>query len=117
MRLEDRYDVESIRLKPETSARDSKIFEAVSSIGLRGTTLHLLNEVPDQFEDQYTVLIDAKLVVSFELLRGVSDASPKNARIWFLADYRREIGQGRHRIMLDRAASAAREISDRHISN
>ncbi|MBL8577103.1 MAG: hypothetical protein JNK47_07745 [Mesorhizobium sp.] len=114
-RVNDRYDLEAIRLRPNTSARDSMLVEAISSLQVHGTTFHLLESVPDQFEDQYIVLVDAKLVISFELLRGRSDTSAKNVQIWFLADYRRDVGQGHRRTLLDLAANAAREIA--HLQN
>ena len=111
--LRDRYDVEGIRLKPEASSRDFALIEAVSSLGVHGTVFHLIKEVPDQFDDEYVVLVDAKLVVHFEMPRGVARASPEDVKIWFFSDYRREIGQGHHRILLDSAADAARKILER----
>ena len=107
--LRDRFDVEPLRLRPDESARDLALIRAVSSLGVHGTVFHLMHEVPDQYDDEYVVLIDAKIVVQFEMQR-VAGASPEDVKIWFLADYRREIGQGRYRILLDRAADVARAI-------
>ena len=111
--LRDHYDVEALRLKPDASSHDLALIEAVSSLGVHGTVFHLIKEVPDQFDDEYVVLVDAKIVIHFEIPRGVAGASPEDVKIWFLAEYRREIGQGRHRILLDRAADAARQIIER----
>ncbi|RAZ84326.1 hypothetical protein DPM33_31570 [Mesorhizobium hawassense] len=68
-----------------------------------------MRDIPDQYDDEYVVLIDAKIVVQFEMQRAAG-ASPEDVKIWFLAEYRREIGQGRDRILLDRAAEVARSI-------
>lgn len=107
--LRDRYEVESLRLRPEDSTRDLALIEAVSSLGVQGAVFHLIKEVPDQFDDEYVVLVDAKIVVQFEMKREAR-ASPEGAKLWFLAEYQRAIGQGRARILLDRAADAARSI-------
>ncbi|RUV81876.1 hypothetical protein [Mesorhizobium sp.] len=104
-----RYDVEPLRLRPDESARDLALIKAVSSLGLSGTVFHLMKDIPDQYDGEYVVLIDAKIVVQFEMKR-VDGASPEDVQIWFLAEYRREIGQRRYRILLDRAADAARAI-------
>lgn len=106
----DRYDVEALRLRPDASPRDLALIEAVSSLGLHGTVFHRIKDVPDQLHDEYVVLVDAKIVVDFELPRGVTGATPENVKIWFLDEYRRQTGQGHHRLLLDRAADAAREI-------
>ena len=111
--LRDRYDVEGIRLKPEASSRDFALIEAISSLGVQGTIFHLIKEVPNQFDDEYVVLVDAKLVVHFEMPRSVAGAPPEDVKIWFFSDYRREIGQGHDRILLDSAADAARKIIER----
>ncbi|RWE09472.1 MAG: hypothetical protein EOS23_18695 [Mesorhizobium sp.] len=76
---------------------------------MSGTVFHLMKDIPDQYDGEYVVLIDAKIVVQFEMKR-VDGASPEDVQIWFLAEYRREIGQRRYRILLDRAADAARAI-------
>ena len=106
--LNDRYDTEATRLKPDESQKDLAIIQALASIGLDGDIYHVLQFVPEQFEDEYIILIDAKLVVSFELSRRGDRPLPEVVRISFFTDYRRQIGQGRDRILLDRAADAAR---------
>ncbi|WP_442579747.1 hypothetical protein ACSBOB_30390 [Mesorhizobium sp. ASY16-5R] len=105
--LRDRYDVEEMRLIPE---RDRLLIEAMSSLGIHGTVFHVLRAIPEEYEDEYTILVDAKLVVDFELSREVPDPSPAAVKVWFLEEYRRDIGQGRRRILLDRAADAARKL-------
>jgi hypothetical protein len=105
--LRDRYDVEEMRLRPEV---DQSLIEAMTTLGIRGTVFHAIRAIPEQYEDEYTILVDAKLVVHFELPRGVPDPRPTAVKIWFFAEYRREIGQGRRRILLDRAAEAARKL-------
>lgn len=108
--LRDRYDIGPLRLRPEESPRDLALIEAVASLGLRGTVFHLMRNIPDQHDDEYVLLIDTKMVVQFEIQR-VEGALPQDVQIWSLAEYRREIGQGRYRILLDRAADAARAIA------
>lgn len=107
--LRDRYDIEPLRLRPEESSRDLTLTMAVSSLGLSGSVFHLMRDIPDQYDDEYVVLIDAEIVVQFEMQR-VTGAPPKDVQIWSLAEYRREIGQGHCRILLDRAADAARAV-------
>lgn len=107
--LRDRYDVKRLRMRPDEDDRDLALINAVSSLGLSGAVFHLMEEIPDQYDDEYVVLIDAKIVVQFEM-RRVAGAVPEDVKIWLLAEYRREIGQGRDRILLDRAADAARAI-------
>lgn len=107
--LRDRYDVERLRMGPDEDARDLALIKAVSSLGLSGTVFHLIKDIPDQYDDEYVVLIDAKIVVKFEMQRVVG-AAPEDVKIWSLAEYRREIGQGRDRILLDQAADAALAI-------
>lgn len=114
--LKDRYDVEPLRMWPDEDDRDLALINAVSSLGLSGTVFHLMHDTPDQYDDKYVVLVDAKIVVQFEVQR-VAGALPEDVRIWSLAEYRREKGQGRDRILLDRAADAARAIiSNRDIT-
>ena len=110
--LRDRYDVESIRLKPETSHKDLSVIEALASIGIKGTVFHVVEFIAEQFEDAYTVLVDTTLVVAFELPRTSLGALPQAVKVWFFAEYRQEIGQGSRRILLDKAADAARTISN-----
>ena len=108
--LRDRCDIEPLRLRPEESSRDLALIKAVASLRLSGTVFHLMRDIPDQHEDGYVLLIDAKMVVQFEIQRA-DGALPQDVQIWSLAEYRREIGQGRYRILLDRAADAARAIT------
>jgi hypothetical protein len=76
--------------------------------GLRGTVFHVLNNIPEQYEDIYTVLIDDRSVVTFDIPRTVGALTVKELRVFSLSQYRDELGQGKSPMRLDRAAEDAR---------
>jgi hypothetical protein len=71
-----------------------------------GSVYHLLAQTPDNDSELFVVLVDDQAVVSFELPR--SEAVPEDVKIYTFDEYRRAIGQGRSRILLDRAAQVGR---------
>ncbi|MHC2333500.1 hypothetical protein [Bradyrhizobium sp. USDA 4454] len=78
--------------------------------GERGTVFHLLSHIREQYEDIYTVLIDDRSVVTFEIPRAAGAMTVKELRIFSRSQYREELGQGKLRMRLDRAAKDAREL-------
>lgn len=110
-RLSDRYDVSGARLWPERD-EDEAVVTAVRKLVPRGTVFHLLQCWPDQGEDGYVVLVDEHTIVSFELLRSDPATDPTEARVWRFSDYRKQIGQGRDRMRLDRVAELAAAALD-----
>ncbi|HEV2505767.1 MAG TPA: hypothetical protein VGV39_22000 [Mesorhizobium sp.] len=104
--LRDRYSTEGTLLSAAIE-RDRRILDALGNIGVAGNLHHLVSEIPDQFEDFYTVLIDSRDVVSFELSK-VGPAVPKNVHRSSAASYREELGQGKTRIRFDRLLEAAK---------
>ncbi|WP_144378826.1 hypothetical protein [Mesorhizobium amorphae] len=108
--LRDRYSTEGTLLSV-ASERDRRILDALGSIGVAGTLHHLVSEIPDQFEDFYTVLIDGRDVVSFELPKA-GPAVPENVDRCSAASYREELGQGKTRIRFDRLLEASKRVAD-----
>jgi hypothetical protein len=107
-RLHDRYS--SYVLQPARVPHDAKLIALLYGCGVRGTVFQILKHIPEQGEDLYTVLVDDRLVVEFEVSRtaemetvGELCSSPLNV-------YRDELGQGKGRIRLDRATENARKL-------
>lgn len=105
--LNDRYGIEGTRLRPEGNHRDQILVDRLRILDVEGTVYHLMEEIPDQFEDFYTIMVDDRLVVRFALGRG-PDAVPEDIQIETLNDHRQRIGQGKARIRLDRWVDATR---------
>ena len=105
-RLTERYDVERIRLRPETNEGDRRLVAKIETLHPGGSAYHLLAQTPDNDSELFVILLDDQAVVSFELPR--SAAVPEDVKIYTFDEYRRAIGQGRGRILLDRAAQAGR---------
>lgn len=107
-RLHDKY--KSRILQPDENSRDAILITLMTANGERGTVFHVLNHIPEQYEDIYTVLIDDRSVVSFEIPRTAGALTVKELKVFSLSQYRDELGQGKHRIRLDRAAEDARKL-------
>jgi hypothetical protein len=105
-RLTERYDVQRIRLNPAVSEADQRLVAITETLRPGGSIYHVLAQTPDNDSDLFVVLIDDQAIVSFELPR--SGCAPEDVKIWTFDNYRRAIGQGRSRILLDRAAEAGR---------
>lgn len=102
----DRYSIEGTLLSA-AAERDQRILKALASVDMAGRLHHLVSEIPDQFEDFYTVLIDDREVVSFELSRS-DPAVPEDVHRYSVASYRELLGQGKSRIRFDRLLEAAK---------
>src|SRR6187402_613138 len=100
-RLHDKYQP-SI-LKPHEGGRDADLVNLLAANGERGTVFHVLKHIPEQYEDIYTVLIDDRSIVTFEVPRAAGVLTVKDLSVFALSQYRNELGQGKRRIRLDRA--------------
>lgn len=100
-RLTDRDEV------PEID-RDNDLITALGKIGQDGAVFHSLRWIPDQYEDFYTILVDDRIVVKFEVDRKLGTILPESVETDSFEQYRRQIGQGKDRIKLDKAAAKAR---------
>jgi hypothetical protein len=106
-RLTDRYDVESLRLRPQNQPEHRRLISIITSLYSNGSVYHCLAQTPyNDGGEIYTVLVDDEAVIRLDLPGGSSE--PEEVQIWTFDEYRRAIGQGHHRILLDHAAEAAR---------
>ncbi|MBR1176137.1 hypothetical protein JQ617_19435 [Bradyrhizobium sp. KB893862 SZCCT0404] len=110
-RLDDRY--KSRILQPNESSRDADLINLMAANGERGAVFHVLNHIPEQYEDIYTVLIDDRSVVTLEIPRAAGALTVKELDVFSLRQYRDELGQGKRRIRLDRAVEDARTLLDK----
>jgi hypothetical protein len=101
------------RLQPEKVEGDAALLRLVQSLGIAGSVFHVLNEVPEQGEDLFTLLYDDELVVSFEVPRGAMPGHVVDIVKIPVAEYRNNIGQGKHRIRLDETVKNARVLLGR----
>ncbi|MGJ4952929.1 hypothetical protein [Bradyrhizobium sp. HKCCYLS20291] len=108
-RLTDRYQVDL--LLPEDAYR-TELLGQIDNVCPSGSIYQVLSSIPEQCEDVYTILVDDHTVVSFDVLRGGRPMVLTEVTIQSFADYRNQIGQGKERIKLQRAAQRAREMID-----
>ena len=101
------------RLQPAKFQRDAALLELVQSLGIDGSVFHILNEIPEQGEDLFTLLCDDQLVVSFEVPRGKIPLYAADIVKVSIAEYRNKIGQGKHRMRLDETLKNARVLLGR----
>lgn len=101
-RLYDKYKTHQIS--------DADLIALIEANGAGGKIFHLLDRLPEQYEDLYTVLVDDRLVVRFEVPRTTESRTVRDFRIAQIAQYRNELGQGKHRIRLDQAIESARKL-------
>lgn len=80
------------RLRPIAGARDAKIYRALRSIIESGSVFYVLEDVPEQCEDLFSILVDDRNVVGFELDRTDPSASPVNVERESIEDYRKATG-------------------------
>lgn len=127
-RLTERYDVESIRvlrgeLCPWPKTDGTPLSEIIDGIVPGGSVFHILNDIPEDTGIELTVLLDGKTVVYFELpwarkrtifgrYRAPTHVlqTPVDVELWTLVEFRRKIGQGKTRILLDKAVADATRI-------
>lgn len=107
-RLHDKY--KSSVLQPDENGRDADLINLMAANGERGTVFHVLNHIMEQYEDIYTVLIDDRSVVTFEIPRTAAELTINELNIFPLSQYRDRLGQGKRRIRLDRAVEDARKL-------
>ncbi|CAM5621062.1 hypothetical protein MAUB1S_10580 [Mycolicibacterium aubagnense] len=100
----DRYSIDGALLGTE-NALDLRLLDALKSLGKVGSRFYLASLIPDQYEDFYTILIDDREVVSFELSHR-DPAVPEEVQIVSAAEYRHNLGQGKKRIRFDRLLEA-----------
>ncbi|WP_157219833.1 hypothetical protein [Flavisphingomonas formosensis] len=114
-RLTERYDVDAIRFTREAphNALSRDLLGAVDSIRSGGSVFHILRDTPEDSGDELLVLIDGEIIVHFELPRlsfkrtRVVGGPPVDIQIESLEEFRKRIGQGRFRLLLDRAVDDA----------
>lgn len=70
----------------------------------------MLEHIIEQYEDLYTVLVDDGSVVTFEVPRTAGTLNADEFCVSPFAQYRNELGQGKSRMRLDRAAEDARNF-------
>jgi hypothetical protein len=96
------------KLNPESDARDALIMRAVRSIIDMGSVYYVLTDTPEQTEDIFVVLVDDRLVVSFELERDNPDAEPSDVGQYTIEQYRAAPGEDIDQIELQIALELAR---------
>ncbi|WP_179562340.1 hypothetical protein [Sphingomonas sp. R3G8C] len=114
-RLTERYNVDAIRFTREAlhNALSRDLLGAVDSICSGGSVFHILRDTPEDSGDELSVLIDGETIVHFELPRlsfkrtRVVGGPPVDIQIESLEEFRKRIGQGRFRLLLDRAVDDA----------
>ena len=133
-RMSERYNVERIRfvsgeLRHWPNTGRVPLSDIINGIVPDGSIFHLLNDIPDDSGLELTILIDGQTVVYFELPwlperswlgrrkdTYLAGGTPYDVKVWTLADFRRDIGQGKYRILVDHAEADARRILNRHDS-
>jgi hypothetical protein len=127
-RMTERYDVESLRimrgeLKCWPNTGKVPLSDIVDLLVPDGLIYHVLRDSPDDSGLELTVLVNGEAIVSFELawikqnsLFGrikqtyLAGGVPYDVDIRTLEEFRRNTGQGKHRILLDHAVDDARRI-------
>ena len=102
-----RQDMADSRLRPDASARSSRVYRALRQITDEGSVFYVLEDTPDQYEDVLGILVDDKMIVDFELTRGDPDALPMDVNRHSVEEYRETITddfmKARFRIALELA--------------
>ncbi|KAA0700725.1 hypothetical protein DTW90_03570 [Neorhizobium sp. P12A] len=104
-------------LLPSAGRQDDILVQAALDLGGEGSVYHLLAHIPEQGEDIYAVLIDDHSVACFELSRDEGTIIRERSSVISFDQYRSQIGQGKRRIGLDKAAANARELIKRAASD
>ena len=105
-RLDDKYRPSRLH----ADELNAELIHLMAAGGAAGSVFHVLRHIPEQGEDLYTILVDDRMVVHFEVPRRSRPPIAEDVRIVPLAQYRHGIGQGRARIRLDRAVEDARRF-------
>jgi hypothetical protein len=85
-----RYVAEA-RLRPEARAGAARIFRAIRRITDRGSVFYVLADTPSQREDLFTILVDDKEVIGFELDRSDPDAPPVDIEQYSVEEYQKTV--------------------------
>lgn len=124
-RLTERYNVEDMRVRrgelrrwPNTGKVPLSDIVDLQVPG--GTIYHILMDFPENSGLQLTILVDGLTIIYFELpwakrrlfrkFAYLASDQPEDIEVWSLDAYRRSIGQGKHRMLLDHAVADARSL-------
>ena len=66
-RLHDKFKCPT--LQPLQNGQHAELIGLMAANGVRGTVFHVLSHIPEQYEELYTVLVDDRSVVTFEVPR------------------------------------------------
>lgn len=108
-RLTNRYQGYR-RLEPSKLAEEAGLFELAQSLCEGCSVFHVMNQIPEQTEDLYTLLCDDEFVISFEVPRGKLPLSAVDVVKAPIGDYRSKLRQGKHRIRLDMTLESVRAL-------
>ena len=97
------------RLNPNSNSADARVVAAIKKVSIEGTLFHVLASIPSQNADYYSVLIDDRLVVDFELERDASDPQPLEAEVLSVSQFRNRVGQ-KGSLRLEATIDAARKV-------
>lgn len=89
------------QLEPENSDRDAALIGLIQTLGQNGEVFHVLQDIPEQGEDVFTILCDDHTVISFDVPYGRLPIEAEDVVKTPVAEYRHKIGQGKSRIRLD----------------
>jgi hypothetical protein len=102
-----REDGPTLRLDRQAQAR---LAGAIDLLSPGWSSCHVLTDTPGQFTDLYIVLLDGVEVLRFKLPRSGKPA-PQDVERLGLEQFRREVGQGKFRLMVERAVEDARTMT------
>lgn len=100
-RLTDRFEPYP-RLDEKSCEPSAALLDLLYRLEVEGSVFHVIEHIPEQTEDVFTVLCDDQIVLSFEVPRNTSPLIAEGLKRKPVAQYRLEIGQGKKRIRLDR---------------
>ena len=83
--------VANARLRPEADSRAARIYRALRHITKEGSVFYVLADTPDQLEDAFSILVDDKMIVDFDLPRYDPDALPTDIEQFSIEAHRAEI--------------------------
>lgn len=96
-------------LTPNEVISHARLVSLMAQNGATGAVFHVLGHIPEECEDLYTVLVDGRLVVEFEVPRLPGSAAVEQFKATALKEYRDALGQGKRRLRLDWATEDARK--------
>ena len=132
-RMTERYDVESIRFLPGElrgwpNTGKIPLSDFVESLVPGGSVFHILSDIPDDTGIELVILVDGRTVIYFELPWIIEKSffgrrknvylaggPPCDSQVWTIDDYRRNLRQGKYRILVDHAVADARRHLDQHV--